>query len=495
MVALETSLAELSRAAEQEPGNPNNWYRLAEALIERSQTDDAHQALRQAAASAIKDGPWLAKIARGLARIGALHDARAAVQRAIQLHPDQFESRLVLGEIFLQAGDSSAAIVALRVAMAIAPDSPQPHLLVAQALADTDRAQEALHTVERAVELGADPEKAHRLRCRLLFALERFEAYEQALLALLEGSPSDVDLTLSLGQHYARTGRKDKAQQVLRPVADDLADADHDALLRVGRALYEADAIEAAIVCLRTATEQQPGVADAYFALGRAYDSADRLDEAIAAFETAVELEPLRADIFHACSDSLQKAGRSIEAAHRLMQAITHTKDEETRRRRIELLGQRQGGQQEIGKEDFPDDLTQDLSKFPVFDFIEFLAVQQATGILTVKGPAGEAQLGLQEGFVAYSSCPGVPSLSELAVELGYLTSEKLQSDPPEFRKLNSDAEVVEFLCRQTSDGLVSAQDLVTRQASTTLSILLQWQEGQASFHRRRELTERTDVR
>ncbi|MEO1334506.1 MAG: tetratricopeptide repeat protein [Myxococcota bacterium] len=502
MVSLGTSLAELSSAIEQEPSDPNNWYRLAEALIERGQTDDAHQALRQVAALTIEDAAWLTKTARQLARIGAIHDAQSVIHRAVRQRPEMFEARLAFGEILLMAGDTNAGIVALRVAASLSPKAQQPYLLMAQGLSTAGRAQEALQTVERALKLGAAPEDVHQLRCRLLLALERFDEYEKTLQDGLKSAPDDVELTISLGQQYARTDRKEEARKLLLPAVDQVSEQDGQKMLRLGRALLQAGALETAIQCLQTAiqclqtaVDRQSKVADAHLALGCAYHAADRLEDAIAAYEAAAQLAPDHADTFHAWSKTLQKAGRLQASADKLAHAIAHTNDEAVLRRRRARLAKLRGELQAPIEENSTEDLTHDLSEFPLTDFIELLVTQKATGILTVTAPAGTAGIGLHGGFVAYSFCPGVPSLSELALELGYLSSKTLNSDSEKPPKFEDDAEVVAFLCAETTDGLVSAQDLVIRQASATLSILLKWQEGQAAFRRREDAAKQTEVR
>lgn len=108
-----------------------------------------------------------------------LDDAVERAQRARGLNPmvaDGGPDRF-LGGVYLRApawpasiGDLELALEHLERAVTIAPDNPENHLLLAEALSEDDRpeaAERALRTAESLVRLAGDPSDRDRLRSRI----------------------------------------------------------------------------------------------------------------------------------------------------------------------------------------------------------------------------------------------------------------------------------------------------------------------------------------
>lgn len=145
------------RAIALDPGHVSARYTLATALRRLGRTVDAEREL----------------------------DVFERLQRAA-LAREERESQVTAfrGEaaVLLERGDPDAAVVLLRRAAQLDPDSAAIHLQLGRALIDAERPEEAVQTLTRAVALGAGAD-AHRFLAEAYTKLGRREERERATAA------------------------------------------------------------------------------------------------------------------------------------------------------------------------------------------------------------------------------------------------------------------------------------------------------------------------
>ena len=149
----------LLNARSLDPRNPAPYLALAEAT---AQTGN-YKEIEVWIAAALEIAPTDAEIAKAAARfylernlIDAVYPLRA-IQKAIQLAPDDGETQMLLGRFRLLAGDQSGAVAALDEAVKLDPGLGAAHYLRGLALQATNKPTEAQQAFIRAADLGYFP--------------------------------------------------------------------------------------------------------------------------------------------------------------------------------------------------------------------------------------------------------------------------------------------------------------------------------------------------
>jgi Flp pilus assembly protein TadD/peroxiredoxin len=160
-----------------------------------------------------------------LVKTGQKAEAKAALQRAVELQPDLSEASNDLGTLLAEDGDIPAAIERFRAALAVTPDYPDALNNLGYALLLTGQGAEARQLYERALELQPDfPEALNNLGLILgrqgdldgaepyfRKALQKRPGYGEAannLALVLEKSPASESTYLTLAKIYLATGRR-----------------------------------------------------------------------------------------------------------------------------------------------------------------------------------------------------------------------------------------------------------------------------------------------
>jgi predicted TPR repeat methyltransferase len=103
-------------------------------------------------------GGILSRIALASAAIAAGDPKRAieAARDAAQLAPDAVDAAMAFGEALAADANLTAAIAEFQRAARLAPDAPAPQFAIARLWAEIGEWDKALHTLDRAEELGMD---------------------------------------------------------------------------------------------------------------------------------------------------------------------------------------------------------------------------------------------------------------------------------------------------------------------------------------------------
>lgn len=211
-----------------------------------------------------KSGHGLAAaLAEGLKhhQAGRLLEAEKIYIQILTVQPDHFDSRQLLGTIFLQRGNYAEALRHIELALKRSPDRVfvlNNHGITLERL---KRFQEALVSLDRAIALRPEYADAHSNRGNVLKSLRRFD---EAL--------ASYDRAIALRPDFA------------------------EAYSNRSDVLCELKRFEEALVSCERALAQRPDFAEAHCHRGNALRKLKRLDEALASYDRALSLKPTYAE-------------------------------------------------------------------------------------------------------------------------------------------------------------------------------------------------------
>ncbi|MEM7479810.1 MAG: tetratricopeptide repeat protein [Acidobacteriota bacterium] len=279
----------------------------AEAL-EDERFEDAAAAYREA----IERDPGQLAAARGLAfALEALGDAEGAIgvlEEGLEwVAPDAPDDDLaevlrLLGGLHLRLGRHSEGIERLRESLALNPDRPTLRAALANALARTERFDEALVEFDRLVDEMDDSDPAipalWEKRGTVRMALGQRRGALADFRAAAAAEPADSELRRRLAAALDRLGDSAAAARE-RAAAERLAGgSDGVARLRVAESRVRAGRYEEAIALYRETLRQDPTLQPARFGLASVLGHLGRFDQAVAEFEALLESSP-RSGVAH----------------------------------------------------------------------------------------------------------------------------------------------------------------------------------------------------
>lgn len=234
----------LREALTLNPADIGSATNLTTALLDTNAVDDALAVCSPAMAE--KD--LSAKLWRFRGYILQLKqefgEAAIAYERVVAVHADDVDAWNNLGNARVGAGDQLRGIVALRKAVALAPDIAPIRMNLAGALIDAELLDDAIDVLESCAEdFVNDPEPLVEM-AKLLHQLDRpkeaLAAIEQAVRIL----PNDADLQVRLGEQKLINSMIDGAEQAFRR-AIALVPVHRDANLQLGMLLEQSNQIDA----------------------------------------------------------------------------------------------------------------------------------------------------------------------------------------------------------------------------------------------------------
>jgi predicted O-linked N-acetylglucosamine transferase (SPINDLY family) len=173
----------LLRCCTLTPDNAEAWDTLGLALLGTEEADAALSAFIEAQRLAPDRLDYALHGVDAACVAGARAQELARLDAAAELDPLNPAWHTARGTLLARLGDPQAAVDALEVATALAPDAPVPVTLLASVLVQCDRLKEAEAALRRALELCPDN---HRIGNDLGAVLMRMTRHAEARLLLSE---------------------------------------------------------------------------------------------------------------------------------------------------------------------------------------------------------------------------------------------------------------------------------------------------------------------
>lgn len=134
-------------------------------------------------------------------------------QKAVEASPDDYESRMVLGDKYVKLRRCSDAVPQYEAVSKIKPAEPAPWIALTKCHLDLNEPAKAVETGEQAVQLKRDDPFVHN---DLGVAYYKTGQYSEAIVQLKEAlrlKPDDPTMLLSLAFAYIKAGDRDAAME------------------------------------------------------------------------------------------------------------------------------------------------------------------------------------------------------------------------------------------------------------------------------------------
>jgi tetratricopeptide (TPR) repeat protein len=232
------------------------------------------------------------------------------------------------------SGKSDEAIATLQRALKLAPTSAEIRAELAAVYARADRVVEALTAAEEALRYDANNLEANRILGNIYGALadqkrplrpgDDPSTYATRAIAALEKvrgpGGADLNVELTLGRLYLRSGRHQQAITALRHVVEQQPQYSEGGML-LAAAQKAAGDVTGEIATLETTIQFNPTFFRAYPRLIELYEGQRRWKDAAGAYAAAQQVNP-KADLVSGHALALLNAGEMSQAQALLQQAI-----------------------------------------------------------------------------------------------------------------------------------------------------------------------------
>lgn len=257
----------------------------------------------------------------------------SAAQRPAAKPPEDAGYLFLVARRLADSDKLDEAIATLQRAAALAPESAEVRAELASIYVRQDKPVEAVNAAEQALERNPDHREANRILGTLLAALvghqkplrptDDSSQYQSRAIAALEkakGDGSDLDLLLTLGQLQLRAGQHDRAADSLRRVIE-VQPRFTDGVLLLSSAQEGAGRFAEAADTLEAASRATPSSFRVLIRLTELYERQRRWKEAASAYERAQAANP-RADLTAGRAAALMNGGAPAQARELLQDAI-----------------------------------------------------------------------------------------------------------------------------------------------------------------------------
>lgn len=280
-------------------------------------------------------------LAEAYGRLGGLYllydfadAARAALENARTLEPEDFSWHYYLGVLHRRQGRLEAACQSFRRALELRPDDLATQVRLGRALLDAGRPEEAVPHFQNALGIDPDSAAAHAGLGHAAAVQEDPSLAIRHLSRAVELQPAATALHHQLGLAHRRLGdmekaRKHLAQNTYQPVVFPDPLMDHltlqlksaRAFLKRGNQALTENRIDAALEHYRRGVEIDPRDPLLRYNLATALAEAGRRRQSIVQLRTAVDLDPGYRDAHYNLAVALGRDGDHDAAAHHFEQA------------------------------------------------------------------------------------------------------------------------------------------------------------------------------
>ena len=281
----------LQKARRNENCRNRAELKLARILEEQGQSPQSRRLLLELYSRIeAQDGKELGLAAIALQQLQQYRESNRFFRRATQAEPDDLDTQVAWGNLFLEKYDPANASTSFKAALKINPNLPEALLGMALTLAGGSSEQaEALLT--KALKVNPNLEPAHAALAEIAIDREDFEAAERRIRQCLEINPRSLQArSLQAVLHYARGEEQalDETRQALLKLNPRYGNLyRHLARYCVTQRLYRQ-----AVDFFRQAIRLNPNLFSAYADLGVNLLRIGRESEAREILETAYQVDP-----------------------------------------------------------------------------------------------------------------------------------------------------------------------------------------------------------
>lgn len=249
----------------------------------------------------------------GMALSSQGKDSLVALQKAVELLPDDPEVRNSLGSLLKELGRLEESETAYRQALQLDPGFPIAHYNLGTLFQSQGSLQKAEESYRRAVLLKPDfPEAFFNLATVLEDSGRKEEAeacYRKTLSIRKEHPEACYNLAMILLDKNCLVEAEVLNRQAIQ-VRPEFADAHNN----LGRTLMAQNRLVESEACFRKAVEIFHNHSEAWVNLGQVLEKLGNSDEAEKCYLRGLEIRPDFVEAFNGLSDSLRKQGRLDEA-------------------------------------------------------------------------------------------------------------------------------------------------------------------------------------
>ena len=189
---------------------------------------------------------------------GRLIESLNAIQRSVQLSPEDTVAHYNLANTLKELGQFENAIVSYKKAIALKPDYSEAHYNLANTFKELGQLENAESSYSQAIELKPDYAEAYNNLGNTLKELGQLENAESIYSQAIELKPDYAEAYNNLGIMLKELGRLEEAEKSLRKTIALRPDAFPDAYDHLGTILQERKSFDEAEDCYKKCISLEP---------------------------------------------------------------------------------------------------------------------------------------------------------------------------------------------------------------------------------------------
>jgi Flp pilus assembly protein TadD len=409
-------------------------------------------------------------------------------------HTDQSARHEDRARVLLEADRHAEAFDEIILALQSRPHDVDLRLLACEACERRGALPEAADHLARVIAAKPEHVAANRKLAELLSELGDTHGAVRCWRRVVAATDEqDCDVPTLLAIALSKDGQHDAAIDLFSELTH-RHPLDGGTLANLGIAFLTARREDEALDALTRALALDAQSPQAHCGLGLTHYARGRFEDAAAAFRTTERLAPDSAVGSFNLALALQQLGDPEGARRALLRAAAlEPQDEEIQSALTPLLVRPSWTPGIDSSRDGGASIQGDLGSFDLFNLLEFLRMQEKTGLLVVSAPAGVGMLRLERGMLIGGSAPHLKRLGELLVRRGLLSPEDLRRalsrQRQQYPGLNADG--LEQDATTLGAVLLQEQLLDEKQLTEVLFRMIvdvvgqikKWSQGAFAFH------------
>lgn len=303
------------------PKHPFAWRALGVIAQRKGELGEALMAMQRSVDLSPEDAEALSNLGAILKELGRLNEAEASLRKAVEINAAYVEARYNLGNTLKELGQLEEAEENFQKVIALKPDFVEAHSNLGVLLRELDRLPEAETSYNRALELQPDFAEVHNNLGITLKQMGRFEEAEASYRRAVELNLNFAEALYNLGNLLQESGKLHEAEASYK---DAIAARPNypQAHCNLGVVRNELRKLPEAQASFESAIALDPGYPEAHFNLGITLQALDKLDLAERSYTKAIALRPDFAEAHNNLGNTLGDLGRPEEATSAFLQAI-----------------------------------------------------------------------------------------------------------------------------------------------------------------------------